>query len=115
MAGLALFALGPRVAGWWTRQLAIRQLDAGAFRDAQDRLSWSAVFAPNDAEVDLLSAACFRRQDRYEAWSQAMRAAKAKRVYLAGDDDQAVFTWAGADVKSFLSFSGTIGAICSSE
>ena len=35
-------------------------------------------------------------------------ATKAKRVYLAGDDDQAVFTWAGADVKSFLSFSGTI-------
>jgi superfamily I DNA/RNA helicase len=35
-------------------------------------------------------------------------AAKAKRVYLAGDDDQAVFTWAGADVKSFLSFNGTI-------
>jgi superfamily I DNA/RNA helicase len=35
-------------------------------------------------------------------------AAKAKRVYLAGDDDQAVFTWAGADVKSFLSFQGTI-------
>ena len=35
-------------------------------------------------------------------------ASKAQRVYLAGDDDQAVFTWAGADVKSFLSFSGTI-------
>jgi len=35
-------------------------------------------------------------------------AARAKRVYLAGDDDQAVFTWAGADVKSFLSFQGTI-------
>ena len=35
-------------------------------------------------------------------------ASKAKRVYLAGDDDQAVFTWAGADVKSFLSFTGTI-------
>ena len=35
-------------------------------------------------------------------------AAKAKRVFLAGDDDQAVFTWAGADVKSFLSFQGTI-------
>jgi len=27
---------------------------------------------------------------------------------LAGDDDQAVFTWAGADVKSFLSFQGKI-------
>lgn len=35
-------------------------------------------------------------------------ASKAKRVFLAGDDDQAVFTWAGADVKSFLSFRGTI-------
>ena len=35
-------------------------------------------------------------------------ASKAKRVFLAGDDDQAVFTWAGADVKSFLSFRGHI-------
>lgn len=35
-------------------------------------------------------------------------AAKAKRTFLAGDDDQAVFTWAGADVKSFLSFEGQI-------
>jgi len=35
-------------------------------------------------------------------------AAKAKRVFLAGDDDQAVFTWAGADVKSFLSFTGIV-------
>ena len=35
-------------------------------------------------------------------------AAKSQRVFLAGDDDQAVFTWAGADVKSFLSFPGEI-------
>ena len=35
-------------------------------------------------------------------------AGKAKRVFLAGDDDQAVFTWAGADVKSFLAFQGQI-------
>ena len=35
-------------------------------------------------------------------------AAKAKRSFLAGDDDQAVFTWAGADVNSFLSFQGTV-------
>ena len=35
-------------------------------------------------------------------------ASKAKRTFLAGDDDQAVFTWAGADVKSFLSFQGQI-------
>jgi len=35
-------------------------------------------------------------------------AKKSKRVFLAGDDDQAVFTWAGADVKSFLSYGGEI-------
>lgn len=35
-------------------------------------------------------------------------ASKAKRVFLAGDDDQAVFTWAGADVNSFLAFQGRV-------
>ena len=35
-------------------------------------------------------------------------AAKAQRVYIAGDDDQAVFTWAGADVDAFLNFDGKI-------
>ena len=35
-------------------------------------------------------------------------ASRAKRTFLAGDDDQAVFTWAGADVKSFLAFQGTV-------
>ena len=33
---------------------------------------------------------------------------RSKRTFLAGDDDQAVFTWAGADVKSFLAFEGDI-------
>ena len=41
-------------------------------------------------------------------------ARKAKRVFLAGDDDQAVFTWAGADVKSFLSFEGEITVLAQS-
>jgi len=35
-------------------------------------------------------------------------ALRSKRVFIAGDDDQAVFTWAGADVKSFLSYGGDI-------
>jgi len=35
-------------------------------------------------------------------------AKKAQRTFIAGDDDQAVFTWAGADVDSFLSFSGSV-------
>lgn len=34
--------------------------------------------------------------------------ARSQRAFLAGDDDQAVYTWAGADVKSFLGFQGEI-------
>jgi DNA helicase-2/ATP-dependent DNA helicase PcrA len=33
-------------------------------------------------------------------------ASRAKRSFLAGDDDQAVYNWAGADVDSFLGFKG---------
>ena len=30
----------------------------------------------------------------------------AREVYIAGDDDQAIFGWAGADVNKFLSLKG---------
>jgi len=32
---------------------------------------------------------------------------KCKRAYIAGDDDQAIFKWAGADVNTFQSYPGT--------
>jgi DNA helicase-2/ATP-dependent DNA helicase PcrA len=35
-------------------------------------------------------------------------AARCNQVYVAGDDDQACFHWAGADVKSFLNIEGNI-------
>ena len=39
---------------------------------------------------------------------------RSKRVYIAGDDDQAVYTWAGADVESFLSLEGDIKILAQS-
>ena len=33
---------------------------------------------------------------------------KAKTTYIAGDDDQAIYVWAGADVDQFLDLSGEI-------
>ena len=35
-----------------------------------------------------------------------LMAAKAKRVYIAGDDDQAIHEWNGASVEEFLNFPG---------
>ena len=35
-------------------------------------------------------------------------ASRSKRLYIAGDDDQALFTWAGADVNSFINFQGKV-------
>ncbi len=35
-------------------------------------------------------------------------AATSKRVYLAGDDDQAIYEWNGAKVRCFLDFPGKI-------
>lgn len=35
-------------------------------------------------------------------------ALRAQRCFLAGDDDQALYTWAGADVASFLTFDGDV-------
>lgn len=33
---------------------------------------------------------------------------RSKRTFIAGDDDQAIFFFAGADVKSFLAFEGSV-------
>lgn len=40
-------------------------------------------------------------------WKVLQRAfSKAARVYIAGDDDQAIYEWSGADVPTFLSLEG---------
>jgi superfamily I DNA/RNA helicase len=35
-------------------------------------------------------------------------AAKAKHVYIAGDDDQAIYRWAGADIEHFIRLDGQV-------
>jgi len=42
-------------------------------------------------------------------WKLVMKLSeKADRTFIAGDDDQAVYTWSGADVESFLTCKGEV-------
>ena len=42
-------------------------------------------------------------------WKLVMKLSeKADRTFIAGDDDQAVYTWSGADVESFLTCEGEV-------
>ena len=44
-----------------------------------------------------------------QQWGYASRAAKtANKVYIAGDDDQAIFQWAGADVNKLFRLKGKV-------
>jgi DNA helicase II / ATP-dependent DNA helicase PcrA len=60
--------------------------------------------APLDIDVAVIDEA----QDlSKQQWRMVMHAIKrAKRVYIAGDDDQAIYRWSGADVDSFLTLDG---------
>lgn len=62
--------------------------------------------APGNLPVDV--AFIDEAQDLTPAqWDYALRlVASASVVYVAGDDDQAIFDWAGADVSRFLSLPG---------
>ena len=60
--------------------------------------------APIDVDVLIIDEA----QDLSTAQWHFIRNtfSKAKRVYIGGDDDQAIFSWSGADVEYFLGIKG---------
>lgn len=61
----------------------------------------NAELKPLDVDVVIVDEA----QDLSELQWKALRrlAARAKRLYVAGDDDQAIYNWAGASADAFLS------------
>ena len=34
-----------------------------------------------------------------------------KRVYISGDDDQAIFRWAGADIEHLINMKGNVSVL----
>ena len=82
--------------------------NANYLLDFTDLLELAVVESDHLPELDVLIVDEAQDLSRLQWNLVEALAEKAKRVFLAGDDDQAVFTWAGADVKSFLSFRGHI-------
>lgn len=67
-------------------------------------------YSDTEARVDVDIAIIDEAQDLSTSqWKMLFSAfATAKKIYIAGDDDQAIYQWSGADVKKFLSLQGTI-------
>jgi superfamily I DNA/RNA helicase len=63
----------------------------------------------SDRALDIVVAVIDEAQDLTPAqWQLVSRTfRKAERVYVGGDDDQAIYKWAGADVERFLSLPGS--------
>jgi DNA helicase-2/ATP-dependent DNA helicase PcrA len=82
--------------------------------DFNDMLSrYEADGEPLDVDVAIVDEA----QDLSTAQWRVLQKAlcKAKRIYVAGDDDQAIYRWSGADVDMFLDMEGSVTVLTQSH
>ena len=85
----------------YDRALRVYKKDLGLF-DFTDMLQ--AYHSELDIDICIIDEAQDLSSLQYR---MAIKAAMgAKEVYIAGDDDQAIFGWAGADVNKFLNLTG---------
>lgn len=78
----------------WKHQEGLRDF-TDLLEQAEDPLEVEVVIVDEAQDLSKLQWAALHRL-----------AANANRLYIAGDDDQAIFTWAGADQDGFLSHPG---------
>ena len=72
-------------------------------------------FVDNETVIDVDVAFVDEAQDLTSLqWRMVWVAfSKAKRIYIAGDDDQAIYEWSGADVDQFLGLHATTRTVLS--
>ncbi len=69
---------GRGVLASWARQTAASQIDVGALSAAQQWLDWAARLDPDDAETELMRAACFRQLYQHDRWRETLESAERK-------------------------------------
>lgn len=96
------------VVDWWRLR---RFADAlRLYKEDSDKLDFTDMllrYIGDGKAIDVEVAVIDEAQDLTAAqWKAVQRAfAGAERVYVGGDDDQAIYHWAGADVRQFLGLS----------
>lgn len=88
----------------FSKALAEYKLDSGLMDFTDMLLEYLKMGRPAEVDVAIIDEA----QDLSKIqWQVIQRAfSKTHEVYIAGDDDQAIYKWSGADVDSFLSLEG---------
>lgn len=95
----------------WNR--LVRFADAlRLYKEDSDKMDFNDMlqfYLANGAPVDVAVAVVDEAQDLTAAqWAVVRKAfANVERIYIAGDDDQAIYSWAGADVTQFLHLTHT--------
>lgn len=95
---------------WWEMKRFADTLNAYKTETAKMDFSDMITFATEHSEpINVQVAIIDEGQDLTPAqWALARHLfARAERVYVAGDDDQAIYRWAGADVEQFLGLEAT--------
>jgi tetratricopeptide (TPR) repeat protein len=73
-----LFVYGHLGVAAWGRLMAGQQLSGGAASKGLQWLAWSARWNPNDGQIDLMRAACYRQLEQPQLWAAAVERAKRK-------------------------------------
>ena len=82
-------------------------------RSLYDFTDMLSLFLSHDASPTLKTIFIDEAQDlSFLQWQMVFALQElCENIYVAGDDDQAIFRWAGAEVDNFLTLSGTIDVL----
>lgn len=99
--------LGDYDLNWFEFERYCRTLKA--FKDDRGLMDFSDLLEMESEPVDVKVAIIDEAQDLSTIqWKFALKMFQnAERIYVAGDDDQAIYAWSGADVKYFLNMPGS--------
>lgn len=96
--------LNPRLLAWLTKEFTRFKHTLGIYDFTDIMEMFVNQGSPFNVEVAIIDEAQDLTSLQWQFVWKAFR--KCRRMYIAGDDDQAIYEWSGADVKYFLNLKG---------